>query len=279
MALVDHAHGLVAAGPTLLTSRALPVLHSKRDEIVKGPVEMECKMSMEEKVGRAGGVEECEAVAAPCAEAFASELEPPKVVSEVAACMLADDCSSEDEEELSSTARLVMQAKAVDDEAFWTAAQRALHERERRERVGAFLKQYGFSSVHSKQGWWHYTFPLHVAAELGDAHLVQLILDSKAPRRRRDSSGQTARMLAKSVNRQGSHDAVIEVLKYSQSRRAKCKAPSQEVMSIELPASKVMSVELPALNASAAPERTTSNQPAATVFGQPIVEAMEAEGI
>jgi len=146
---------------------------------------------------------------------FKQVVEPPAV--EIESDSDVDD-ASDVEPEPCSEAKLAAQRKSARDEAFWTVAQLALHERERRERVGAFLREYGFADVNAKKGWWNYTYPLHVAAELGDARLVQFLLDSRAMRRRRDSSGRTARQLTKKVNQQGSHDAVIRVLKLSQRR-------------------------------------------------------------
>lgn len=129
------------------------------------------------------------------------------------------------EKDLSPKARQAKE-KSARDEVFWMAAQQALCERERRERVRDFLKEHGFASVEKKkQGWWSYTYPLHRAAELGDVHLVQLLLESGAMRRQRNSSGQTARQAAKNLNQQGSHNEVIQLLKLCKENR--CQAYPQ----------------------------------------------------
>jgi len=102
---------------------------------------------------------------------------------------------------------------AKDAESFWTSAQAALRERERLEKVAAFLKAHHFSDVNARRGWiWNYDYPLHCAAKHADVEMVRLLLVSKAVRRQKNCDGLTARAVAKMQNGFGSHDAVIKAL-------------------------------------------------------------------
>mmetsp|Transcript_20193 Transcript_20193/g.56286 ORF Transcript_20193/g.56286 Transcript_20193/m.56286 type:complete len:289 (-) Transcript_20193:200-1066(-) len=118
--------------------------------------------------------------------------------------------------------------RAKDAELFWTAAQAALRERERREKVAAFLKTHHFSDVNARRGWiWNYDYPLHCAAKHADVEMVRMLLVSKAVRRQKDFDGRTARAVAKALNWYGSHDAVIKALKTKKhGRKAGVKAPA-----------------------------------------------------
>lgn len=117
------------------------------------------------------------------------------------------------EDEVDHGESQVRQAQEAQAEGLWSQVQQSLQDRERIERVWAFLKQHGFSGVNSSKGWaWNHTYPLHCAAALGDVEMVQLLLASHALRRHRDSSGRTARQVAKSVEVKGSHSAVTEAL-------------------------------------------------------------------
>lgn len=120
--------------------------------------------------------------------------------------------ASEAQEKDSVSEREAQRHRAADEDFFWTACQQALHERERRERVGAFLQQHGFSCVNSRKGFWKYTYPLHRAAIEGDASLVKLLLESRAVCRQRDSEGRTARQVAQAADEKGSHSEVFELL-------------------------------------------------------------------
>jgi hypothetical protein len=98
----------------------------------------------------------------------------------------------------------------ADREAFWVAAQKALQERNRREKVDAFLKQRQLNGVNAARGWFNYSYPLHVAVKEKNAEMVKLLLESGADRNLRDHSGRSARVLAKHSNKAGSHSALIK---------------------------------------------------------------------
>mmetsp|Transcript_177333 Transcript_177333/g.568586 ORF Transcript_177333/g.568586 Transcript_177333/m.568586 type:complete len:296 (+) Transcript_177333:87-974(+) len=119
--------------------------------------------------------------------------------------------------------------RAKDAELFWTAAQAALRERERREKVAAFLKIHHFSDVNARRGWiWNYDYPLHCAAKHADVEMVRLLLVSKAVRRQKNCDGLTARAVAKMQNVFGSHDAVIKAsLPRTEEARPHTEAPLQ----------------------------------------------------
>lgn len=140
------------------------------------------------------------------------------------------------EEEAEHLARAeAARQRAADDEFFWTAARMALSERERREKVGAFLKAHRFSGVNTKRGWFFsYDYPLHCAARHSDVEIVRLLLTSKAAPKQRDSDGLTARQVAKRENYLGSHSAVIKALRGSRhaKRMASIPATGKEVDSI-----------------------------------------------
>jgi hypothetical protein len=98
-----------------------------------------------------------------------------------------------------------------DQEVFWMVVQQTLLERNRREKVSAFLKLHGFKGVNKAKGFsFNYSYPLHVAVEEMNAEMVKLLLQSGADRNLRDCSGRSARVLARNSNIDGSHSAVLE---------------------------------------------------------------------
>jgi len=102
---------------------------------------------------------------------------------------------------------------AESEEAFWKAAQKALRERARREKVDAFLKKHRFKTVNERKGWlFSYTYPLHVAVELNDVDMARTLVKSKARKKQRDSMGRTAKQTALYLNRFGSHDEMLRLL-------------------------------------------------------------------
>merc|ERR1712070_932678 len=113
---------------------------------------------------------------------------------------------AEDEEEQSAD-------NDSDREAFWLAAQQALGEKDRREKVDAFLKKHGFAGVNKSKGWLlTFSYPLHVAVEENNLEMVQLLLKSRANRNFRDAHGRTARALARKLNKNMSHMPIIRAL-------------------------------------------------------------------
>lgn len=167
--------------------------------------------------------------------------------------------------------------RAADDEFFWTAATMALTERERREKVGAFLKAHRFSGVNAKRGWFFsYDYPLHCAARHGDVEIVRLLLLSKAVPKQRDSDGRTARQVAKRENYLGSHKAVIKALRGCQpAKRATLVAAagtgvdSITGLSEKRQGEAVGPIVLPIVS------RRTAEAPQASVFGKGVA-AMDA---
>lgn len=93
-------------------------------------------------------------------------------------------------------------------------AKSAFQERERKAHVIAFLKAEGFGGVNQpKQSLLRTVFPLHHAAETGNARMVELLLKEGADPRLLNSWGQTAEQVAQSKGASGPHAAVLEAIR------------------------------------------------------------------
>ena len=98
--------------------------------------------------------------------------------------------------------------------------------RARRERIRAarhqvivdFLRRNNFGGVNAPRSRLGFrllsesVYPLHIAAQQGDAHMVQELLREKADPEKRSSSGRTAVDMARAANHFGSHCMVLEIL-------------------------------------------------------------------
>lgn len=87
----------------------------------------------------------------------------------------------------------------------------------RHEALRAFLVSNGFDpaggAMGSRRRMMLITYPLHVAAEHGNAGMTQLLLDEGADTRQKDSLGRTAASIAlRRNNKAGSHEAVLRIL-------------------------------------------------------------------
>jgi len=95
---------------------------------------------------------------------------------------------------------------------------REQEERERLEALDAFCKQYGFLGVHLPRrngcSLWSAstTYPLHCAAELADARIVEMLLLEGADPDQKNSAGKTAAQVAQRKNKNGSHEPVQRLL-------------------------------------------------------------------
>jgi len=98
---------------------------------------------------------------------------------------------------------------------------RLLEERERwlrKTAVMAFLKENGFATVtSSKKVMMKTTYPLHVAAEAGNAKMVELLIKEGADPEQRTSTGKTAAQVAQAAQAKKSslddaHDDVLRAL-------------------------------------------------------------------
>mmetsp|Transcript_72363 Transcript_72363/g.169552 ORF Transcript_72363/g.169552 Transcript_72363/m.169552 type:complete len:257 (+) Transcript_72363:52-822(+) len=114
-----------------------------------------------------------------------------------------------------------MMRKVNSTNSFRKHAVRARRERirsERREVVFDFLKKNNFGGVNaprSRSGFRllsESVFPLHVAAQQGDAHMVQALLREGADPAKKTSTGRTALDMAYVSNQFGSHRMVLEIL-------------------------------------------------------------------
>mmetsp|Transcript_98511 Transcript_98511/g.195406 ORF Transcript_98511/g.195406 Transcript_98511/m.195406 type:complete len:242 (+) Transcript_98511:63-788(+) len=91
--------------------------------------------------------------------------------------------------------------------------------RARKEALNNFYKQYRFTDVNepARQAGCHVwskptTYPLHRAAELDEAGIVQMLLKEGANPRLKDSSGKTALQVARKKSKNGSHNDVLRLL-------------------------------------------------------------------
>jgi len=97
-------------------------------------------------------------------------------------------------------------------------AERLSAEREAREArltaIHFFLKQHGFSSVHSvkRSLFGQSTYPLHKAAELGNSQIASMLLLEGADPTQKNSSSKTAAEVAKKKDKSGSHAKVYNLL-------------------------------------------------------------------
>jgi len=77
-----------------------------------------------------------------------------------------------------------------------------------------FLSKNGFDgvSIKRKRALRPSIYPLHLAAEKGDAQLISLLCQAGADRVQKDSSGRTPEDAAKRKNKKGSHDDALAAL-------------------------------------------------------------------
>jgi len=86
--------------------------------------------------------------------------------------------------------------------------------RDRKEALDAFCRQHGFAGVSAPRrsgcALWlaATTYPLHWAAELADARIVELLLKEGVDTKQTDSSGKTAAQVAQTKDKDGSHQKV-----------------------------------------------------------------------
>lgn len=87
---------------------------------------------------------------------------------------------------------------------------------DRKTLLETFLSKNGFDGVSNKRRrtLQPSIYPLHLAAEKGDATLVTLLLEAGADASQKDSSGRTPADIAKKRNRNGSHDEVFRLLSF-----------------------------------------------------------------
>jgi len=96
------------------------------------------------------------------------------------------------------------------------AAERAAAEARQREvQVAAFLQENGFAKGAAgpkHQLFFKTTYPLHAAAKLGNAAMVDMLLLAGASLAQRDSRGKTAAEVAEKANTRNSHAGVLRAL-------------------------------------------------------------------
>jgi len=91
-------------------------------------------------------------------------------------------------------------------------------EGERKEALEIFCRRHGFTEISAPRrsgcALWSAvtTYPLHVAAELGDVRIVEMLLKEGVSLSQKNSAGQIAAEVAKKKNKNGSHDGVQSLL-------------------------------------------------------------------
>lgn len=85
---------------------------------------------------------------------------------------------------------------------------------DRKAILDVFLAENGFDGVGNKRRRMlrPSVYPLHLAAEKGDAQLIRLLLEAGADRLLKDSSSRTPEDVAKRKNKKGSHDEALAAL-------------------------------------------------------------------
>jgi len=140
-----------------------------------------------------------------------------------------------EEEEAREQARLAEEAQLREEERLRQEqeeeARRVVAERlraeqakkERQEAINSFCSRHGFNGNSLNEprpsGCTVFgatsTYALHHAAELGDAKIVEMMLEEGASPLQQNSSKKTAVQLAQKKNKGGSHDGVLQVLRNS----------------------------------------------------------------
>jgi len=93
--------------------------------------------------------------------------------------------------------------------------QRMEKTRMRRLRIDSFLREHGFTEHTNvpKRTLMTTKYPLHTAAKLGDAELVEMLIEERADPTLCDSRGLTPMQTAERHNIDGSHEAVLQVFR------------------------------------------------------------------
>lgn len=116
---------------------------------------------------------------------------------------------SEERQRMSARAE---RQKSLKEEAM-EAKRSAQYVRDRRAAVADFLVENDFTSVTQKRTKMMFsTYPLHVAAEQGEALMVRYLLEEGADRQLKNSTGRTPGQVARRKNKDNSHDEVLRAL-------------------------------------------------------------------
>mmetsp|Transcript_101674 Transcript_101674/g.195144 ORF Transcript_101674/g.195144 Transcript_101674/m.195144 type:complete len:262 (-) Transcript_101674:114-899(-) len=139
----------------------------------------------------------------------------------------------EERRQLEERCRLEEERRALEEQIHLEEEERSFAEQQVREALGRaerakneakskvqkFLKDKGFSGVNEKKtSLMSHKYALHAAVENKDTEILVALLRCKADPSLQNSSKKSPEQLASSVNRNGSHDQVLKVLRaYSQS--------------------------------------------------------------
>mmetsp|Transcript_80675 Transcript_80675/g.98838 ORF Transcript_80675/g.98838 Transcript_80675/m.98838 type:complete len:218 (+) Transcript_80675:81-734(+) len=101
-------------------------------------------------------------------------------------------------------------------------ALRKLERAEARKQVLPFLLQNGFQTVKSKKKWlWKSYYPLHAAVKKRDLDTVRLLLTAGADTQKLNHKSETPQQLAERLNRTGSHQEIVDILRDAKVRKTK----------------------------------------------------------
>jgi len=155
-------------------------------------------------------------------EATMPELEVPEVVQEEREQRLDRDIVEEKEQQQQQPDQdmcLAQEQQQQPDQDMCLAEDKseqrlAQEAAERKSLLDDFLAKNGFDGVSNKRRRTlrPSIYPLHLAAEKGDAQLIGLLLEAGADRLMKDSRGQTPEEVARKKNRKGSHDEALAAL-------------------------------------------------------------------
>jgi len=148
-------------------------------------------------------------------------------------CRLEEQRRLEERRQLEERCRLEEERRALEEQIHLEEEERSFAEQQVREALGRaerakdeakskvqkFLKDKGFSGVNEKKtSLMSHKYALHAAVENKDTEILVALLRCKADPSLQNSSKKSPEQLASSVNRIGSHDQVLKVLRaYSQS--------------------------------------------------------------
>lgn len=122
----------------------------------------------------------------------------------------------EEQHRLAEQRRLQEEQRCLEEQQARDAADRAEHAKDEaaKSKVQRFLKDNGFSGVNAKKtSLMSHKYALHAAVEKKDAEVVSALLRCKADPSLQNSSKKTPEQQAVSINKKGSHDQVLVVLR------------------------------------------------------------------
>lgn len=161
--------------------------------------------------------EEAERAAAERAQREAEEAarrEAEEAARQEALRLAAEEKAREDEEARAAAAAAAL---AVQQECARKAEEEraALARKDAEEKVAAWCKTHGFEAMNRQKKTFrgNTKFPLHTAVKYSSQDIIGMMLLAGAQRDVKDSKGQTPLQLAAKLNKNGSHDQIVAMLR------------------------------------------------------------------